>query len=113
MQTNWNSDLDYIPIQYTFYSRHDKEYTATIPGFQCYITRKDILKRLKKAKTVYIWGFGKYPKLVLKMMKHYKNKGKLIDENDETLQRLIAKAKAKFKGWADRLRMIREFENDR
>lgn len=96
-----------------FYSHLDKEYTTAITGFQCHITRKDILKRLKKAKTVYIWGYGKYTKLVLKMSKYYKNKGKLIDEDDKTLQRLIAKAKAEFKNWADKLRMIREFENDK
>ena len=54
---------------------------------------RQVIKILKKPNwaidinsiTIHIWGYGKFPKLVLKMMKFYENKGKLIDA-DEALQ---------------------------
>lgn len=110
-QSRWTIDLDYISILYNFYNRHDKGYEAIDINGMEYLTRKDILKCLKQAKTVYIWGCGRYTKLILKLMKYYKDK--LIDENDKVLQRLIAGAKQRFTLFKECLEELNEDNYDR
>lgn len=84
--TRWAIDINCIPISYEYFWRTNKGYFATGCLFELNkISRKELLKGIQQAKTIHIWGYGKFPKLVLKMMKFYENKGKLIDE-DEALQ---------------------------
>ena len=75
---NWAIDINSIPINY------DSYFGYFVPGVLFAelnkISRKELLKDLQQAKTIYIWGYGKIPKLVLKMAKYYENKGMFDDE---------------------------------
>lgn len=78
---NWEIRINSISIGYRTFEKFDKGHFTVGRLFTFNkISRKDLLNGLKQAKTVYIWGYGKIPKLVLKMAKYYQNRGMFDDE---------------------------------